>query len=191
VTCIVGYVEQDTMWMGSDSLVRYGWDDCLTAAQPKVFRKGDMLIGGTGLVRSWQILQYVFEPPKHPPQMGVMKYLCGPFTDALIACLKEKHHAEIKDNAIRGINFLLAYRGRLFRVASDFQMLECRDKWAAIGSGEVYALAVMDAVADTDLLDGRDKVLRALKTAAKYTRSVGGPFHVKKLKWSRPSRPTR
>jgi hypothetical protein len=64
VTCIVGFVEGNTVWMGGDSAgTSLSLDQDLYDA-PKVFRNGPMLIGTSGNARQGDLLRWVLTVPE-------------------------------------------------------------------------------------------------------------------------------
>jgi ATP-dependent protease HslVU (ClpYQ) peptidase subunit len=176
MTCIVGVIEGDKVWMGGDSAAFCG--TALTIrATPKVFKNGAFLIGCCGSPRVRDVLRYHFEPPKHPRGMDIGRYMRVPFIDAMREALKKagvlrKTHEveEASDSAV-----LVAYRGRIFTIEEDFQVGEPLDGFAAVGCGSdvaVGALVVSENVAP------RKRILAALGASERYNTGVRRPFYV-------------
>ena len=63
MTAIVGLVHKGRVWMGGDSA--YSTDDEVWIQRdPKVFRRGDVLIGTCGTGRFESLMRYVVEIPR-------------------------------------------------------------------------------------------------------------------------------
>lgn len=177
MTCIVGFVEGDTVWMGGDSAGVAGYDLTVRADQ-KVFRNGPMLFGFTTSFRMGQLLRYALTIPDHDPRIGDEKYMSTTFVNAVRECLKNNGWAEKHNEQERGGHFLVGYKGRLFKVESDYQVGIPLDGYDATGCGEQIARGALFATAH---LNGRDRVEMALKAAERCSAGVRGPFHVESV----------
>lgn len=177
MTCIAGFVEGDTVWMGGDSAGVAGWALTVRADQ-KVFRSGAMVFGFAGSFRMGQLLRHAFRIPDHDPRVAVEKYMAVTFVDAVRECLKSHGWAERVNEQERGGHFLVGYRGRLFSVQSDYQVGETVDGFDAIGCGEDFARGALFA---TPHLRGQERLELALRSAERQSAGVRGPFHVESL----------
>lgn len=177
MTCIVGYVEGNTVWMGGDSAGVGGYD-LTVRADKKVFRNGDMLFGFTTSFRMGQILRYAFTAPDHDPRVEIDKYMSLYFIDAVRECLKKHGWAEKRYEQEVGGLFLVGYKGKLFRIDCDYQVGVPADPYSAVGCGEQIAHGVMFA---TNHLTVRDRVELALQAAERFSAGVRGPFHVESM----------
>ena len=65
MTCIVGLIDGNRVWMGGDSAGVSGLD-ITVRSDPKVFRNGDFLIGFTSSFRMGQLLAFRLRPPPRP-----------------------------------------------------------------------------------------------------------------------------
>lgn len=185
MTCIVGYIEtkQKIIVMGGDSCVStQSHAESLSKAWPKVFKRGEFLIGCSGYVRLLNILSQKFEPPKHQPDVSVDKYMVGPFTDAVRTALKDAGLAEKdKERESGGGVALIGYRGRLYKLDWWYQLIEYATQYASVGSGEQYALG---ALAVTEQLKNKKQAVKlALETAARFCPSVAGPFVIETVRY--------
>lgn len=88
MTCIVGFVEGDKVWMGGDSAGTNAYLDQDLYDSPKVFRNGAMLIGSCGSARQAQLLRWVLGIPDHDPRMGIEKFMVKTFMDAVRECFQ-------------------------------------------------------------------------------------------------------
>ena len=106
MTCIVGFVENNKVYMAGDSAGVSGFDYKIREDQ-KVFKNDNMLFGFTTSFRMGQILQYCLTIPDHDPRIDDFKYLCTTFIDAVIKCFKEKGFGTTSDGEFGGGQFLL------------------------------------------------------------------------------------
>lgn len=145
MTCIVGIEAKDRVYIGADSAGVSG-DICQEIASPKVFRKGQMVIGHTHSFRLGQALRYLLHLPRHEPGVGTEAYLVGPFVHAVRKLLKAHGMVEIQDGVEYGGSFLMGYRGKLYHVGNDFSVLRTRSGMDAIGAGRDVALGALAAL---------------------------------------------
>lgn len=174
MTCIVGLEKDGAVYIGGDSAGVSGYDVTIHS-EPKVFRNGPMLIGYTSSFRMGQLLEHVLQIPDNDG-LDDMRYLVSVFIPALRECLKSNGFAEIDKNAESGGTFLLGYNGKLYKVASDYQVSRSADGFDACGCGESYALgAMMDA---QRRLPPRMAVEYALEISYYFSVGVRPPFCV-------------
>jgi ATP-dependent protease HslVU (ClpYQ) peptidase subunit len=183
MTCIVGLVENNCVYIGGDSASWYA-DTVTTVADGKVFRNGPMLFGGCGSHRLNVLLRNALVVPQGPA-IGdrVDRFMATTFVNAIRACFatagfrKRENEVETMPGAE---SFLVGYRGRLFAVYSDLQIDEYEENYTALGSGRSLALGALYVARDRR--DGpKRKLLLALGAAAQYDPYVRRPFVVKHL----------
>jgi ATP-dependent protease HslVU (ClpYQ) peptidase subunit len=178
MTCIVGLVEGNKIWMGGDcaGVQRL---DVRERRDAKVFIKGNMIFGFCGSFRVGQLLRFSLKIPEHP--LGTMpdpyEYMVTRFVDAVRQCLKDGGVAEKSNDVETGGTFLVGYQGRLFRIENDYQVGEVHDPYDAIGCGDAYALG---SLFTTDM-EPEDRVKHALITAAHFSGGVRPPFTIKSI----------
>jgi len=177
MTCIIGLVSGNRVYIGGDSVGASDYDYQLRADE-KVFRNGNMVFGFTDSFRMGQLLRYSLEIPKQTGRDD-FTYLCTTFMDAVIDVLVSKYYATLKDNKVRGGNFLLGYRRKLYRVASDFQVEKVISNFNAIGCGSSYALGAMEVLHNQkQRMSPSKKIIKCLRVVEKYSAGVKSPFHV-------------
>ena len=171
MTCIVAVRDRDgSLWMGGDSMVSGVNADLL--ANPKVIRKGDWLLGLAGDCSEAQVIFHLFTPPPVPRGMGIDTYLMTTFLPAL-------REAQSKHKAGKGtIGLLIAGHGKIWTMDSTYAITRSRSSFIATGSGGSVALGAMEA---TPELPTRERILRALKAAERWTDTVRRPFTIKRL----------
>lgn len=177
MTCIIGLRTNTAVWIGSDSAASDG-NDLMLRTDPKIFRVKDMLIGFTTSYRMGQLLGYSLELPPHPKSLSVEKYMARDFINAVRLTLKEGGFTKVEDGVESGGDFLVAYRGRLFEIESDFQVAELSEPYAAIGCGANAALGAMYASRG---MEPYDRIMLALEAAERFSTGVRGPFRINKL----------
>lgn len=177
MTCIVGLVEGDTVWMGGDSAGVAGLD-LTVRSDVKVFRNGPMLFGFTTSFRMGQLLRYALRVPDHDPRTPDDKYMVTTFIDAVRECLKSHGWAERDKDQERGGCFLVGYKGKLYGVHDDYQVGVAADGYDAVGCGEAFARGALFA---SEHLSGQQRAELALRAAERCSAGVRGPFHIESL----------
>jgi ATP-dependent protease HslVU (ClpYQ) peptidase subunit len=177
VTCIIGLVENGTIYMGGDSAASFGWEVRITQ-EPKVFKHDGMVIGFCGSPRMGQLLHYKLTMTPRPEGISDISYLVGFFAEDVRNCLKMGGLAEIDNNVETGGDFLVGYRGRLYTVGNDYQVLQMGNL-NAIGNGREYALGAM--VAQSHEKSPTERIEMALACTAEFCASVRSPFIIEEL----------
>lgn len=181
MTCIIGMVCGDDVYMGADSAGVSGWD-IVTRKDPKVFFNGEFLIGYTSSFRMGQILRYSFCPPKPREGVDSYKYMCTEFIDTLISTFKDKGFAQINNNEVTGGTFLVGYRGSLFEIDSDFQVGEVLKNYTSVGCGYAYALGSLYS-SENSGRSSEDCITIALSAAQEFSAGVRAPFLIKHFEY--------
>ena len=96
------------------------------------------------------------------------------FADAARKLFTAGGYGKTEYGVERGGDFLVGYRGRLFRVASDYQIAESLDPFAALGCGFAYALGSLATAPDQ--WTPHSRVQAALSLAAHFSAGVRAPF---------------
>lgn len=178
MTCLVGVVKDGHITMGCDGVVIDGNGNVTVSRDSKIIRKGDLLIGTAGSWRLSNLVHHVFVPPARKPRTPDMKYLAGPFVDALHRCLRD-HAPRVEATAERDgmleLNLMVGFRGALYAIESEFDVTRSTDDFDALGSGCQVARGALYA---TPKLAPKTRVLKALAAADRYKESVGKPFKV-------------
>lgn len=176
MTCIVGFVDKQSVYIGGDSACVSNFDMRLRQDE-KVFTKNGMGFGFTSSFRMGQLLRYSLTIPDHDPRKDDFSYLCTDFVDALIECFKSKGYARVDNGEVSGGFFLVGYKGNLYRVESDFQVSIVRHSYDACGCGENYALGALRATEGIEM-EPKKRVEQALAAAEYFSAGVRAPFTV-------------
>ena len=178
MTCIVGIVEKDKVYIGGDSAASSSCD-LTVMANPKVFILQDrFIIGYTTSFRMGQIIEHELTVSKHPENMSLYKFMTTVFVNDLRECLKRQGWAEREKDRESGGTFLIGYQGRLFVIQDDYAVLESADNYSAVGSGWSFALGSLF----TSTGSAKKRIDNALQSAEKHCPSVRGPFTTLYLK---------
>lgn len=175
MTCIVGVVEGNEVWIGGDSAGVGGYS-LTVRADEKVFVNGPMVFGFTTSFRMGQLLRYALTVPDHDPRVEVERYMATTFVNAVRECLKTNGWASVKDGSEIGGHFLVGYRGILFSIQSDYQVGRAADGYDATGCAEDVARGALFA---TPELPAETRVRLALEAAERCSAGVRGPFLIR------------
>jgi hypothetical protein len=180
MTCIVGFVEGNTVWMGGDSAgTNWALDQDLYDT-PKVFRNDGALIGSCGSARQADLLRHVLKVPDHDPRTDVTKYMVKSFIDAVRECFKAGGVCRMHEGVEQSSgHFLVGYKGRLFVIYDDFQVRVPKLPYAAVGCADQIALGAL--YASDRVTSGKERVEMALHASERFSAGVRGPFHIESL----------
>ncbi len=182
MTCIVGYVDDKGVHVGVDSLGSNG-SSKVVRKDTKVFIKEDMIFGYTSSFRMGQLLRFKLNIPKCDEDKDVYEYMCTDFIDAVIKCFDDGDYTEMDKNVKEGGVFLVGFKGRLFKVQSDFQVGETTSLIDTCGSGGLVAKGAISALLQyAPSIDTKKLLTIALESAETYIPSVQGPFKILTLK---------
>ena len=166
MTVCIAYTTKDECWMASDSATSDGSSFAETITPKMIKHAGGGLIGSAG---SWHVINLL--SPLQKKDVEVQDVV------DLIRSIKEGPHSE----ELEGVSVIMAWPGRPLTVVywGGFYF-ELKSPFAAIGSGEDYALGFLEGAKDE--IDGA-VLKKAVAAAAKYSKSVGLPaklLHVRK-----------
>lgn len=164
MTCIVGLIDnKGKIWMGGDSAATSNALDKWTLPIPKVFKKGEYLIGCSGdyrVVQEIYNLNYISLDTQSPDSFQHVSAELVPYLQTIIG----------------GSDFhlLIGYRHQLFEVFSEGSVIQNRKSYAAVGSGTPYALGALANSSGNP----RKRIEKALAAAESHNAGVGGPFTI-------------
>ena len=168
MTCIVGLVEKNKIYMAGDHIASNGYSLKIYNDQ-KVFLKEDFIVGCCGSVRMAQLLRYYWTPPSRNEKQTDSDYLFLSVIPDIITLFEKNGYLEKKDEQKKGGVFLFGYKNRLYRFQSDFSLLEDKRGLAACGCGEDFALGALEAIYQTQkTMPANKKIQIALSAAEKH-----------------------
>jgi len=185
MTCIVGVSKEGTVWLGGDRAATDGNLNRTIIGDPKVFMRGELGIGVCGSPKVMDAVAHAIELPVQ--RSGTARgFLVGELVPAMRAGLKaldctadEQGHG----TCFRGA-MLLAYRGEVYTLEMNFQLVKGSRGYASVGSGSDLALG---SLAETWRFDSpRKRILASLKAAADGNAGVAPPFDIVVVGKERP-----
>lgn len=186
MTCIVGFCKNGEMYMGSDSLGSNSYGECSPYDNPKIFyKKPGFLYGCTSSYRMIQLLEHCLSEPEHVNGSD-LHYMSRNYSFAILELFEKAKFAETKSNVSVGGQYLLGYKGNLYKVQSDFSVLKCSDPYHAVGSGGELAISAMYSQIEAYKrlkkdFDPFEIIHTSLMAAEKHNSYVRRPFHIIKV----------
>jgi len=187
MTCIIGLIDNDTIFMGGDRCEASGWCQ-RTLAYPKVFKlNNEFMLGVSGKARVAGLLMFGFKPPRQKEKQDDHEFISTDFVDAIRKRLKDGGIAEVKDNMEdTNANILIAYKGKLYTMDYRFYVRLIESGYEAIGVSRDCAMGSLYSSAEKD---SSKKILLALKASEYFHMGVRGPFDIKSMKFDNNERP--
>ena len=174
MTCVIGLVEDGTVWIGADS-AGVADHNLVVRRDPKNWASDGWAYGFTSSFRMGQLIRHSFVPPERGVAQSVEAYMVGPFVDALRRTFKDGGFARTSNEKEEAGTFLVGHNGRLYVIESDYQVGEWAHPFAAVGSGAQVALGAMAVSAS---MKPEPRIKAALQAAQEFTSTVRGPFAV-------------
>lgn len=172
MTCIVGLIEKDKIYLGADSAGVGGWS--LTVRKdPKVFKNGKFVFGFTSSFRMGQLLNFKFKPPKQKKDQSDYEFMVTTFVDAVKDSL-ESWMKTISGQDKGGV-FIVGYKKKLYVIHDDFQVGISHEPYCAVGAGGDIALGSLYTTNQSDM-SPRERLTMALNAAARFNAAVCEPF---------------
>lgn len=171
MTCIVGLIDGDKVWLGGDRAATDGGLNRTLLKEPKIFTKGDIGFGVCGLPKVMDALKHAIDLPQ---QSGGddKSFLVAEVVPAIREGLKKFDAAGPSSSPFGGSNeicfegaMLVAYRGRLYELEGNFQLVEGEEKFASVGSGSKLAIGSFDSTRKVS--NAKKRLLMALEASTK------------------------
>jgi ATP-dependent protease HslVU (ClpYQ) peptidase subunit len=171
MTCIVGLIDGNAVWLGGDRAATDQGLNRTLLKEPKIFAKGELGFGFCGSPKVMDALKHGIELPiqaSDDDRAFLVTELVPAIRDGLI-----KLDAAGPDNSPFGGTgevcfpgeILIAYRARLYRMQTNFQLIEGDEKFASVGSGSTLALGSFEAT--KKVWGAKKRVLMALEASTK------------------------
>lgn len=179
MTAIVAIADGRNVWMGADSAGTTLNFAIETRRDPKIFAKGDFLVGYAHSFRVGQILEYLFDPPPLAVGEDAMEYMIRQFVPHMRQCLHE--HGSCDERATEfGGAALIGWNGDIFSIENDFHVGRVDTGYQATGSGYDIAMGSLYSTDGTDMLP-ETRIELALNAAEAFNASVRSPFRIFKI----------
>lgn len=177
MTCIAAIISNDVITIASDMLVT--WDYSVNNYTDKIFRKGNgYVVGCSGGVRVSQLMQYEVTFPVIPKNVKDLKeFIVKKVVPNIRKVMRKELAKKNMDESDLNSAFLIGVKGGLFIITEDYCVLEF-DKFAAIGSGAIAALASLSTTEevkkDFDVgIPDAQRLAYALNSAHEVENTVG------------------
>ena len=182
MTCIVGLVENGTVYLGGDSCVGYDWQGKRQYGDSisKVFKVDVLLFGSSGDRRAAQLVECGLVLPSQEKGQADLWYLVMVVSEQIRDLLKSHGQAKIESNQENSETaFLIGYHGGLYRMGIDYSIVQHIEPFDSIGSGYAFALGALEAIKDVDMKP-KARIKTALRIAARYANGVDENFVIMK-----------
>jgi hypothetical protein len=180
VTAIAGFVQESKVWIGGDS-AGVALYSLTVRADQKVFKNGEFLFGFTSSFRMGQLLRYAFTPPAAKEGQDLYSYMVTDFINAVRDCLKNGGFAAKDKEEESAGEFLVGFRGRLFKIQSDYNVSESADGYDACGCAEDVVLGALFATRTWGAHEAPSRISVALAAAERHSGGVRGPFAIQSI----------
>lgn len=171
MTCIVGLVDGNSVWLGGDRAATDGGLNRTLLKEPKIFTKGEVGFGVCGLPKVMDALKHAIELPVQSggnDRAFLVAELVPAIRDGLV-----KFDAAGKNTSPFGggdaVQFegamLVAYRGHLYQLEGNFQLVESDEKFDSVGSGSALALGSFSST--KNIRSTKKRVIAALEASTK------------------------
>jgi len=174
MTCIIGIVDNNDVWLGGDS-AGTSYSTLQIRADAKVFRNEDYIMGVTGSYRMGQLLRYALKPPVYDESVDVNKFMVTDFINAVRTCFKDGGYQYTDNGRDSAGTFLVGFHGHLFFIDSDYQVGELCCNYVAVGAGDDVALGSLYTT-DRANIAPADRITMALRAAQYHNNTVAEPF---------------
>ena len=178
MTCIIGLIHDDIVYIGGDSAGVTGYG-LTVRADEKVFIKDSFIMGFTSSFRMGQLLRYSLKLPKFHSDIDIYEYMVTDFINSVRECLKIGGYASKEKDVEAAGTFLLGFRGKLFKIDTDYQVGIPTQPFDACGCGADLALGAMYA---SSKLPPIERITQALEAAEQFNIGVRRPFIIKNLR---------
>lgn len=178
MTCIVAITQGGKVFMGADSEMSDTDDNLILQKRlPKIFKRGEYLIGYAGSARFGLIMEHNFAYPVIPAKVKTVEQLETYLNTTFLTKLR-KHvlHTIGADERERGeFVALIGVRGYVFELDEDWAIYSLDKDYTAIGSGSSLAMGSMYST--TKWTDPYKRLECALGAATEFSAGVGKPFN--------------
>lgn len=183
MTIIVGIVDNNKVYMGCDSAIS-GENSINFLSESKIISKGvnetsdNLLIGVAGTLRGLQLLKYQWNPPTHNGDTPDEKYIYVNVLNSIKDLFTEHNHgAYVDEQSMCEDNYMIGYKGRLYMIDFNYQVIQVDTPYCCIGSGDKYAYGALEIIRYADI-DAKKRITGAIEVVSKFCPTVGGDVKV-------------
>lgn len=177
MTIIAAIENQGKIFLGSDSAASN--DNLIDRLdRSKIIKRKNIAIAFCSSFRVGQIIEYNFDFSKIRKSE---RWLFSKFPELMRKTL-EKNGAKCFDDGdkIAGAGeFIIGHCGKIYVMQSDFSILRTDREYAALGSGQHFALGSFHSTAN--IADARERITLAMEAACEFDPQCTSPLHVVEL----------
>lgn len=144
MTTLVGIQIEDRTVLAADSQITEDNLRTVSLTTPKIVSVGRYLLGITGDSRPGDILTYNWSPPSYKGADPV-QWMGKKVMPSILAAFKENGYDpyEASKDKDSGFDYIVAFDGNVFHIATDLSFIKSDHKIYGIGSGGAYALGYL------------------------------------------------
>lgn len=178
MTCIVALKKDGVCYLAGDRMASNGF--CKSSyAQPKVFKNGKFMFGYTTSFRMGQLLEHCWNPPARQEGEAEKEYLFNSVIPSIKRLFKDNDWEDSgSDPENRGGTFIMAFEGNLYRVESNYAVLEMSREFDAVGSGAYHAEATVKTLLDNTNMGAEGILTEAINSAAFFVTSCSAEMDI-------------
>lgn len=179
MTCIVGFIEKDTVYIGGDSAGVGGYN-LQIRRDVKVFKSGPFVMGFTSSFRMGQLLMSSkFKSEKQLSKQSDYDYMITTFIDSVRKLFKDNgFEKKYTDGESKGGTFLVGYKGKLYEIDDDFQVGIREENYGSVGCGSQLSMGAMYILNSDTSKTPEEKIEASLRAAERFSAGVSGPFNI-------------
>jgi hypothetical protein len=176
MTVIVGIVKNGTVWLGGDSAGTNQRGGQKLIADPKVFVKDDIAFGVCGSPKVMDRLRHATELPSWDGKTPEREFLIRQVVPTIKSSLEAGECLE--GSGMPGA-LLIGFRGHLYQMQGNFQLITTQTGFDSVGCGADIALGSLHST--VSMWSTRKRVITALTAACAGNSGCRPPFVVVKV----------
>jgi ATP-dependent protease HslVU (ClpYQ) peptidase subunit len=141
---LVGIELDDLAVLAADSQITEDNLRTVSSSTPKIIHVGKYLLGIAGDARPGDILAYNWTPPLYKGADPV-QWMGKKIIPSILSTFKENGYEPFEGGKEKetGFDYLIAFNGNVFHIATDLSFIASDNKIYGIGSGGSYALGYL------------------------------------------------
>lgn len=144
MTTLVAIQLEDLAVLAADSQITEDTMRTISTSTPKIISIGKYLLGITGDARPGDILTYNWTPPSYKGSDPV-QWMGKKVLPSILAAFRENGYEpyEASKEKDSGFDYILAFNGNVFHIASDLSFIKSDNNVYGLGTGGAYALGYL------------------------------------------------
>lgn len=152
MTTLIGIQLDNRCILAADSQVTEDNQRTIVTAVPKIVSVGKYLLGIVGDSRPGDILAYNWSPPNYKGADSV-QWMGKKILPSVLAAFKENGYDpfEATKEKDAGFDYLVAFNGNVFHIATDLSFIKSEQNIYGLGSGGQFALGYLASISTSAL----------------------------------------